>query len=471
MQRMPHRAIQDEPAELTTASALHRDLPWETYTTARLISDRDLQLIKKYDKRSRETQQELLEEAGPAICEAFLNVLRNVAKEETVQYVLALIDDMLAVDRQRAKLFHQQSSLHLANQPDPYAIFLRLLQRTDWFTQEKAALALTAILEARPNKDQLEASDGSIASASASGVEHTLATFTEWLCSQLRRPTHPRSAAAAVSALARLLRERPVRGLFHRQGGVQLLAPLLRAGSGQGSTAPPSQQLLYEAGLCVWQLTYYQPAAQAMGSTGIVQALVEQARTAQKEKVMRVAVLSLQNLLSQEQLQLGPDMVEAGLQKVVAQRLTHKWDDDELTAALEWLREQLDSNIQLLSSFEKYKKEVLSGSLDWTPMHTSQQFWRENVTKFEDRDFQVLRVLLKLLEASRETRTLAVGCHDLGQFITYHENGRNIITEFRGKELVMRLMMHPDPEVQKQALLCVQKIMLSKDKLDFMSSS
>lgn len=26
---------------------------------------------------------------------------------------------------------------------------------------------------------------------------------------------------------------------------------------------------------------------------------------------------------------------------------------------------------QVLSSFEIYKKEVLSGSLDWTPMHTS----------------------------------------------------------------------------------------------------
>jgi hypothetical protein len=25
----------------------------------------------------------------------------------------------------------------------------------------------------------------------------------------------------------------------------------------------------------------------------------------------------------------------------------------------------------VLSSFEIYKKEVLSGSLDWTPMHTS----------------------------------------------------------------------------------------------------
>ncbi len=42
--------------------------------------------------------------------------------------------------------------------------------------------------------------------------------------------------------------------------------------------------------------------------------------------------------------------------------------------------------------------------------------------------------------------------------------------DLRGKELVMRLMMHPDQEVQKQALLCVQKIMLARDKLEFMNS-
>ena len=32
---------------------------------------------------------------GPAYVEAFLMVLRNVTKEETVQYVLALLDEML----------------------------------------------------------------------------------------------------------------------------------------------------------------------------------------------------------------------------------------------------------------------------------------------------------------------------------------------------------------------------------------
>ena len=56
------------------------------------------------------------------------------------------------------------------------------------------------------------------------------------------------------------------------------------------------------------------------------------------------------------------------------------------------------------------------------------QFWKENVEKFEEKDFQILRVLLKLLEASRETRTLAVGCHDLGKFITNHPHGRSIVT-------------------------------------------
>ena len=35
----------------------------------------------------------------------------------------------------------------------------------------------------------------------------------------------------------------------------------------------------------------------------------------------------------------------------------------------------------------------------------------------------------------------------------------------------MRLMMHPDPDVQRQSLLCTQKIMLGKDKLEFLSAA
>ena len=87
--------------------------------------------------------------AGPAYAEAFLSVLRNVTKEDTVQYVLALLDDMLTgmcgralqavsrplnpmqaavlvpvEDSASAKLFHEQSSMH-EKRTESYSILLR----------------------------------------------------------------------------------------------------------------------------------------------------------------------------------------------------------------------------------------------------------------------------------------------------------------------------------------------------------
>ncbi len=132
----------DDPQELTSSAVLRRDIPWDIYKSARFISDRELQLIKRYDKKDASYQVKLLAEvgylaipavsrvscprtlarnnlliqwpwdpvqgashmsvlglvlqAGPAYVEAFETVLKNVAKDETVQYVLALLEDMLA---------------------------------------------------------------------------------------------------------------------------------------------------------------------------------------------------------------------------------------------------------------------------------------------------------------------------------------------------------------------------------------
>jgi V-type H+-transporting ATPase subunit H len=64
-----------------------------------------------------------------------------------------------------------------------------------------------------------------------------------------------------------------------------------------------------------------------------------------------------------------------------------------------------------------------------------------------------------------------VACNDVGRFIEAHPHGRHVVADLRGKELVMRLMGHPDGEVRKRALLCVQKIMLPRDKLDFLAAA
>jgi hypothetical protein len=54
--------------------------------------------------------------------------------------------------------------------------------------------------------------------------------------------------------------------------------------------------------------------------TGIVKGLVEVVKTAQKEKVVRVGLLSLRNLLVDGDAIMASDMVDAGLAKVVASR-------------------------------------------------------------------------------------------------------------------------------------------------------
>lgn len=41
---------------------LRGDIPWDTYVTAKLITGTDLQLLRRYDHRSREVQSALLEE-------------------------------------------------------------------------------------------------------------------------------------------------------------------------------------------------------------------------------------------------------------------------------------------------------------------------------------------------------------------------------------------------------------------------
>lgn len=349
--------------------------------------------------------------------------------------------------------------------PDPYTVFLRLLQRADWFTQEKACKLLAAVIACRPEK-------AAPASAAAAGVSEAdpadaaLAGLMDWIGAQLKKPTHPtKGVPTAVNALAILLLERGARSHCIRSGVLAALPPLLAT-----AASPTASQLMYELCLCLWNLTFPAEGAAALARAGAVKALVEVCKTASKEKVFRVALAALKNLGAHEGLGLASDMVEAGLPKCLATRGLQTWGDPDVPELITSVEEALRAGMQVLSSFEKYRKEVASGSLEWGPMHTSELFWRQNLAGFEEKDFAVLRLLLRLIESSREAKTQAVGCHDLGMFVAHHPQGRHIVADLRGKELVMRLMTSGDPEVQKQALLTVQKIMLSRDKLEFLGA-
>ncbi|KAG6488953.1 hypothetical protein ZIOFF_050211 [Zingiber officinale] len=258
---------------------------------------------------------------GPAYLLVFTNILRDISKEETVEYVLALIDEML--------------------------------------TGKKS----------------------------------------------LKHPSHPTcSIPFAVNYLANLPREPSMRVSFVQADGVNLLIPLISPASNQQSI-----QLLYETCLWIWFLSYYDAAVDYLATIRVLPRLVEVAKGSTKKKVVRVIVLTLHNLLPKPVC--GAQMIDIGLSQVIQSLKAQPWSDEE----------------------------VLLGYPYWYPVHKDPGFWQENITNFEENDFQVLRVLVTILHTCTDAPVLAVACYDLSQFIQYHLAGRIIVSNLKAKDRMMKL--------------------------------
>ncbi|KAL5703120.1 hypothetical protein ACHQM5_028253 [Ranunculus cassubicifolius] len=450
-----------DQAELKTDQVLKRNIPWETYMTTKLINGTCLQLLRRYDNKSESDRTKLLEDDGPAYVRVFVNILRDIFKEETVEYVLALIDEMLTVDPKRARLFHDKSLV----EEDIYEPFLRLLWKGNWFIQEKSCKILSLIVRSEPKDGISLNGEASHSKSKITTINDVLNGLVEWICGQLKKPSHPSCAIpTAISCLATLLKEPMARSSFVKADGVKLLTPLISPASTQQSI-----QLLYETCLSIWLLSYYEPAVEYLATSRILPQLIEVVKSSIKEKVVRVIVLTLKNLLSKGTF--GAQMVDLGLPQIIQSLKAQAWSDEDLLESLNQLEDGMKDSIKKLSSFEKYKQEVLLGQLDWSPMHKDPTFWRENISNFEENDFQVLRVLMTILETSSDPRALAVSCYDLSQFIQYHPAGRIIVTDLKAKERVMKYMNHENNEVTKNALLCIQRLFLGAKYASFLQAA
>ncbi|KAL2941443.1 V-type proton ATPase subunit H [Bienertia sinuspersici] len=454
-----------DQAELTTDQVLNRDIPWETYMTTKLITGTALQLLRRYDKKSESQRASLLDDDGPSYIRVFVSILRDIFKEETVEYVLALIDEMLTANPKRARLFHDTS---LANEDiyEPFIAMERQLVHTrkelqDTCTDDKHSGAING--EASDSKSKLTT------------IDDVLKGLVDWLCAQLRNPSHPsRGIPSAVNCLATLLKEPLVRSSFVQADGVKLLIPFINPVSNQTTPLASSQsnqqsmQLLYETCLCIWLLSFYEPAVEYLATSNCLSRMAEVVKSSTKEKVVRVIVMTFKNLLPKGSF--GAQMVDLGMPQIVQNLKANAWGDEDLIEALNQLDEGLKYNVKQLSSFDKYKQEVLLGHLDWSPVHKDAFFWRENIKNFEDNDFQILRVLITILDTSNDPRSLAVACFDLSQFIQHHPSGRIIVNDLKAKERVMKLMNHENAEVTKNALLCIQRLFLGAKYASFLQA-
>lgn len=87
---------------------------------------------------------------------------------------------------------------------------------------------------------------------------------------------------------------------------------------------------------------------------------------------------------------IGPLLGNKAL-TIVDLLITRNLKDPDTNEDLEFLRDELTKSVANLSTFDEYSSEVLAGRLEWSPVHKSEQFWKQNAARLNEKDYEVLR--------------------------------------------------------------------------------
>lgn len=447
---------------------------WQSYMQSQMISQEDYNFICNFDTTDSQKREELLKANRLQCAKTFLNLLGHISKDQTLQYILVLVDDMIQEDRTRVEIFHEYAA---KTKESVWGPFLNLLNRPDEFITNMTSRIIAKIACWAQNqmersdlhfyltwlKDQLKVQyDALMSNARLRDPSKGEPTETymevsfsidEQRGSELSNNEHIQSVARCLQMMLRI---DEYRFAFVSVDGISTLLSVL--------TGRVNFQVQYQLIFCIWVLTFNPLLAEKMNKFNVIIILADILSDSVKEKVTRIILAVYRNLIEKpEDAQVAKEhciaMVQCKVLKQLAIFEQRKYDDEDISADVQFLTEKLQSSVQDLSSFDEYATEVKSGRLEWSPVHKS-KFWRENAQRLNEKNYELLRILIRYLETSQDPLVLSVASFDIGEYVRHYPRGKHVIEQLGGKQLVMQLLAHDDPNVRYEALLAVQKLMV-----------
>lgn len=101
-----------------------------------MISNEDYTCVSALDS---DKKSQYLQQNPSQAAKTLLNLLTHVSKDQTIQYILVMIDDLLQEDRTRVEIFHEYT---MKRKESVWAPFLNLLNRQDGFIVNMSARIL-----------------------------------------------------------------------------------------------------------------------------------------------------------------------------------------------------------------------------------------------------------------------------------------------------------------------------------------
>uniref|UniRef100_A0A803VUS9 V-type proton ATPase subunit H n=1 Tax=Ficedula albicollis TaxID=59894 RepID=A0A803VUS9_FICAL len=391
---------------------------WQSYLQGQMISGEDCEFIQRFEqKRNPEEKQELLQTEGNQCAKTFINLMTHISKEQTVQYILTMVDDMLQAARIIAKLAAWGRELMEGSDLNYYF---------NW-------------IKTQLSSQKLRGTGGSVDTGAVSTSDSSQYVQCVAGCLQL------------------MLRVNEYRFAWVEADGVNCIMGVLSNKCGF--------QLQYQMIFCVWLLAFSPQMCEYLRRYNIVPVLSDILQESVKEKVTRIILAAFRNLLEKSteretRQEYALAMIQCKVLKQLENLDQQKYDDEDISEDIKFLLDKLGESVQDLSSFDEYSSELKSGRLEWSPVHKSEKFWRENAVRLNEKNYELLKILTKLLEVSDDPQVLAVAAHDVGEYVRHYPRGKRVIEQLGGKQLVMNHMHHEDQQVRYNALLAVQKLMV-----------
>lgn len=403
-----------------------------------------------------------------------MGVVTHYAITKLYNIVVCLKEKKRGSSVSMGSTFFNQDDGNLIDEWRPLLRVLHLGGSGDAFAQRGAAFCLAYILMAGCPSGRF-ATDRSY-KINHPSVEEPLQALVSWITSQLQSSASS-SLSLVTPTLTALMSCAEARVKFANSGGIGYLSRHLRNGTKGGKNSATVQQL-YELCFCVWALSYECNSSATVRASfardNAVHSLVDLVSSAPREKVVRVALSALRTLAqctadeapssSAKKEVSGStflnEMIGCGLIKYIDQMKERQQTDPDIVDDLDVLHKLLHDNFREMSTWDVYLAEVQSGSLEWGFLHT-EKFFKENSKKFEgpDGDFFIVKMLVALT-TSNDEEVQAIACYDIGEFVRHYPNGRTIARSLGAKDIVMKLVDHPNKELQRHALTAVSKMMV-----------
>lgn len=117
---------------------------WQSYLQSQMITQEDFNFIATFDNSEGDMKDKMLREKETRMqcAKTFLTLLGHISKDQTVQYLLIMMDDMLNEDKSRVEIFREFSK---KKRESAWSPFLNLLNRNDPFIQNMTARIIAKI--------------------------------------------------------------------------------------------------------------------------------------------------------------------------------------------------------------------------------------------------------------------------------------------------------------------------------------